>query len=750
MKHELSVFSEEMTADEVVSVNIREYGHHTLLTKIVDMTDGLKPVHRYILWTILKNEKPIKVLSYAGSIMDKYWPVGDAAICEAIIKLTQPFSNLIPLILSDSNVGAYGGGEAAKPRYLPISSHPFTRDVYFTGIDTGTFNYIISETGEGVVPEYFIPKIPMALFTGFFGIAIGFRSKPARINLGALCSMVQTYSELHKQYGGLVPKAILRDSLAGYLVPDFPTEALIRNRQELVSKYLKGDYDARVVLDGVMHITPTMITIHSLPPDVSPTDVYELLGRLRANKDPFVDGNFQEILDASSGRTTASIECTLKRGVNPFVILDQFKKLIGFTKSWTPCTFMVSKDRISKQTTPIEVLEEWFIERSRSIMAELKLAQGRHIEKIRQLKAQLIIVDHVDEVVELFKQSPNRDATIKPLCERFDLTQYQAKFISKLTLGHLTNMGMTELQDQLKEAEDKIKAIQKKFLSVNQTIHDDAEELHKKYADQAGRKCNEPIFMGAVKIFGNGYIQYKDLKEMISIVGRFGEDNVELMIYPAGPKNKLVIAGGIVETEDELAHPKEFKADRFEVSRFKPKTSVGLRNDTIYRVKGLHSRSDGDLVFSYVGDQFTSVNKTGNVSVSQTSELKARQTVIAQGVLTDIIHVSPVISEEVIVVHCNSHKSEINTVRIQRIKADGSKLDKLPMGKLHIIGVYRPDEVIQFSVPTQYLNRCRIQHFHLDGKELTGSIRLELSRKVVSDNRKIARLQKGAKVYTIQ
>ncbi len=746
----LSEFASEMTADEVVGTNVREYGHHTLLTKIIDMTDGLKPIHRHVLWVIHKEEKARKVSSIAGVVMEKYHPTGDQSICDAITRLTQPFANMIPMVQSTSNVGAYGGGDAAKARYLPVRSHPFTRDIYFNGVDAGTYNYITSETGEGLVPEYFIPKLPMALFTGYFGIAIGYRSKPIRLTFGGMCSMVQKYAELRKIHG-MVPKQILREELAQYLLPDFPTAGLLRNKAELMGHYINGEYDKRVITDGILHLTPSTITIKTLPPDIAPVDVYERLRSLRANRDPFMDGNFQEILDASGGRMEACIECTLKRGVNPFDVLDEFKKLIGFSKSWTPISLMVAKDRSSKHTTPIEVLTEWYKERSRSIMAELKLSQGRYNEKIRQLKALLIISDHCDEVYQIFKAAAHKRDTVLPLCKRFGLTQYQALFLAKLTFGQITGRGKQDLQDELVEVETKIKALQTRFVSIDQTIYDDAERLYVKYKEETVRRCCTPTYMGAVKLFGKGYIQYQTMKELFGIVTRFGDENLELSIYPAGQKNKLVVNDGLVETEDALVHPKEFVASDFTVSRLKPKYSIGLRKDTIYRVKGLHAKTDNDLKFYYVNDAFTTINHIGIVEQVQSTSIKPRQAVIAHGIQTKIKYISPVACDEVVVVHCNTHKGGQNTVWIDRIKADGSKLAKMPLGKIRVLGVFRPDESFQFTVPEEFMSRCRIRHFHIDGKALgNGSLKLELNRKMCNDGRKIVPLQKGVRIFTVK
>jgi hypothetical protein len=765
---ENSEFSEETTADVVVQAKMLDYAIHTHRSKLPHIVDGLKPIHRRILWTIKDSTKAHKVATWTGNIMAQYHPTGNASIEDAIARLAQPFNNIVPLVHSESNVGAYGGGDAAAARYLPVKASPFTVDLFFKGIDDSTYNYVPSETGEGLEPEYLIPKLPTALMTGSFGIAIGHKAQLQSINLKSLCELVRDYVVLKQSYGN-IPRSVLVEKLSHHLLPDFPVMSLLRNEKALLVNYRDSQFDSTVVTDGIFHITPTAITIRTLPygENINSTyihilehlrgrDVYKK-GKLVIAKDNFIFKYCQKVDDLSKGATEARLEITMKRGVSPFSILNQLKKLISFTKQWKPITLLIDKENISQYMTPLSILESWYLERSRSIMAELKHTQGRYIKRLRNLSALIIINEDVDFVLNLFKTSKTHEDTIMPLCKRFKLTQAQALFLSDLTMRQITSAGIQKLLEDKKETEIKLHTLQSRFLDIPKQISEDTEYLMKKYSDNCKRRCNSPDFIGIVHVsgvgttqIGTGSIQYSSIIELEGILTRFNTDNTDIKLYPAGPKNKILVQDEVVYSEDDLSHPKDFIGDNFATTRMKPKFSIGLRKNTIYRVAGLHAKVDKDLRFIYVGDNFTSIDKRGNVDNVITTSVTVRKAVVSTGILTDIEHVSPVSAEEVYVIYTNS--KQVNVVSIDRVKM-GDRIKKLPMGHTTIIAVVRVGEPLMFTVPKANVNRCNIRQFYISNKHFMGEVghvKLELSRKACSDGRRVVRLSKNSQLYTIK
>jgi hypothetical protein len=439
----------------------------------------------------------------------------------------------------------------------------------------------------------------------------------------------------------------------------------------------------------------------------------------------------------------------MKRGISPFSIIKQLKKLIGFTKQWKPITLLIDKDNISQYITPLAILESWYLERSRSIMAELKHTQRRYIRKLRELSALIIIKEDVDFVIGLFKAAKEVDEVIAPLCKRFKLTQAQAVFLYDLQMRQITGSGIQKLLDDKLDTEKRLQSLQGRFLDIPSQINADAEYLQKKYSDHCTRRCTSPDFIGVADIVDSGTIQYTTIQELEGILSRFNSDNVNITLYPAGPKNKLLVDDEMVLSEDELCHPKEFVASNFIVTRMKPKFSIGFRKDTMYRVAGLHAKQDKDLKFIYIGDTCTTIDKRGNVNNLAATSITARKAAVSTGILTDVEHVSPVSAEEVYVIYCNSKQN--NLVSIDRVRM-GDRIKKLPMGKTTILGIYRTGEPLMFTVPKEFMSRCNIRQFYIPNKQFMneGHVKLELSKKTLSDGRKITRLSKNSQLYTVK
>ena len=707
----------DMTAEEVVERSMRDYGFHTHRSKLPCCVDGLKPIHRRILWTVKDDKKERKVISIAGAVLENYHPTGDASIADAISRLAQPFTNMIPLMHSDSNVGAYGGGDVAQARYLLVCISDFAKDVYFNGTDNSTLTMIPAETGVGYEPQYLIPRLPMALLTGNFGIAIGHKVQMNPINFTSLCKLVVDYVELATRYGiGKIPHNIKVEKLAKHMLPDFPTIGTIRNRKELVSAYNNSDFDVGVYGDGVLEIYPNKIVIKSLPYGESVGDMFIKLGNMRAGnlkgKSNFIAQHVQIVDDLLEGNTEATIELLMKRGHSPFMILNELKQVIGFTKRRKPSNFLLDKDGDSKYMHPFDILDTWYLERARSVTGEIKHRQTKYIRQIRELLALIVINDDMDFVVDLFrnklKKYPVTKAidTINPLCERFGLTDTQARYLASLQLRQLTSTGVAELLKQKEDVEIKIKRLQEEFVSIPDIIRNDAEMLRRKYAAMAPRRYCIPAYIGAARINGNGYIQYTSYTELDKIIQLHGNNNVDIIDYPAHP-NRLVIEADKVTDESKLTHPKQFTADNLIVANHKPKYTILLANGCIRRIKGIvyaeNTPSSGHV---YVSSTFTAITKTGEVTRMDASEVTLRKSAKSTGVKTDIIYISPIVDDDIYVCFCNTKRP--NTVEVARLSGTG-KIMTLVIGKTTIIGVF-PAGKFDLSIPTEVLNRCSVRH----------------------------------------
>ena len=141
----------ETTASAIAVENMEKYGKYTILEALPNYIDGLRLVHRRILVTVGNTTERVKGSAVIGDTMRDYHPHGDSGIWDAVVRLCQPFNQCQPLLHSEGNVGAYGGGSAAAPRYLDVTSAEFTRDVYINATNPKTWIYVPRETGNALL-----------------------------------------------------------------------------------------------------------------------------------------------------------------------------------------------------------------------------------------------------------------------------------------------------------------------------------------------------------------------------------------------------------------------------------------------------------------------------------------------------------------------------------------------------------------------------------------------------------------------
>ena len=255
-------YKSEMTADRAIEDNMKVYGTDTHKSKFPNNIDGLKLIHRRILWTLHKNPHTQKEASLTGQVM-KMHPHGDGSINDAISILAQPFSNMIPLVYSDSNIGMYSGEPPAAARYVDVSEAEAASDFFFKDVSDATLNFVPCESEEGVEPENFIPVIPTTLLIGSFGIAVGFKTDTPMMCIHELCQLAIEYVRLRSTCPDWQAK--LLPVLSKMLLPDFPSYGLLRNKDELLTAYRSGIFDCPIMTDGILKIGTDRIIFETIP-----------------------------------------------------------------------------------------------------------------------------------------------------------------------------------------------------------------------------------------------------------------------------------------------------------------------------------------------------------------------------------------------------------------------------------------------------------------------------------------------------
>lgn len=734
-----SLFNDDMTACETIELNMRKYSKENIISQCCHVVDGLKQIHRRIIWTIGTSEQPEHISSIAGQVMNKYHPHGDMSIYDAIVRLMQPFNMLIPLIDSDGSIGTYNGERAAAGRYLNGWSSPFARDLFFTNVNTSTFRYKSSESYKGMEPCYLIPRLPSALLIGSFGLAVGYKSDIPSLNLSNVCDLVMKFIENRKK------SMNIQETLMNYaelFIPDFPIDTMILNKDQLVREYKQNNFNYPVLVEGSMVVGPSVIILRTIHPGVMIDKMYEAMYRQLADKNSFASENFTRIDDLSTTCTHAHIEFTLKRGVDPFSILDKFKKSMGFTKPYYPSMLFSDSEGNLKKLTPIDLISIWYNERYHSILSDLNATQKKLTIQHRQIMALVIVADYAKEVFEIFNTSKTKEDTVIPLCKKFGLTKFQAEYLASLRIHQITQKGKDDLIDESKRITNTIKELQTKFSRIDDIIVDDCQYMKNKYGKKTQKKSMYPgktifpDFIGCVKIKNQGVIQFRNEDELHSIL-TYWYDSAIVEMYPKGKIHKYVFDKGVIDTEETIGNelPKEFACSEYLVAKHKLNDVICLKQQSIYRLDTMQYDTSLDAVNTLVGKTMSVVNKDGLYSQIPSSSITKRVKAGASGVLTDIVFVSDICSEKVIVVH--GHEKESNTIRMQIVTPD-TKLKKVAWSGINIIGIYPIDRPFVINVPKELLSRCNVNHVFIENIELAFSgesfVKIFLNKKILSND----------------
>jgi DNA gyrase/topoisomerase IV subunit A len=356
---------------------------------------------------------------------------------------------------------------------------------------------------------------------------------------------------------------------------------------------------------------------------------------------------------------------------------------------------------------------------------------------MRRFEAILMAHTDMDAVFQIFKNAKKPEDTIQPLIERFGMTQFQAKYLSEITLGSITNINVEKLKLDLERIHTESVEVQKKMFMIDAVICEAAENIRKKFGGEFGhRRSAVPSFIGCATI-GQGRIQFNSLTEADMIISRFGIDT-DIRLYPNGVKNKVRHHDDGLDDESELSFPKEFVTKHFQVSNRKHKFTVGIRKNptTIFAVKGLHYRDEPDVKYVHVSEQFLTIDKDGCLKILTPNDLAVRKSADSTGILSDIENVYPIVSNEVYIAYINSN--EKNVVRVVKLETSG-RLRRSPLGETTILTVWKPGEDSIISVPESHLNRISIAHVLIHSSETAGSIIIDLSKRSSSDGRSLSK-----------
>ena len=443
-----------------------------------DVRDGLKPVHRRILYGMQQlgttPDKPHKKSArIVGEVMGKYHPHGDSSIYDAMVRLAQDFSTRYPLVDGHGNVGSVDGDGAAASRYTEARMSPFSLQM-IRDIEKNTVDFVDNYDGEEQEPVVLPSRVPNLLINGSNGIAVGMATSIPPHNLGetidATCKLIDE------------PDCSVDDLIRIIKAPDFPTGALVLGKHAADEAYRTGQ--GKITVRSVCEIEETNrgkmnIIVSEIPYQINKARLIESMADLV--KDKKIEG-IADIRDESN-REGTRIVIELKRDVNPSVILNRLYKHTALQTSIS-MIMLALVDGEPKVLNLKEILEEYVKHQRIVITRRTKFDLAKAEARAHIVEGLLIALDNIDEVIKTIRSSYN-DAKEK-LMVRFGLSEIQAQAILDMRLAKLQGLEREKLQQEYEELQKRI-AYFKKILADDKllmgVIKDELLEIKDKWAD---------------------------------------------------------------------------------------------------------------------------------------------------------------------------------------------------------------------------------------------------------------------------
>lgn len=673
-------------ATSEIKQNILAYGEEVLLSKFTNNVDGLKAIGRRILWFTKQHTSKTAMGQLIGDLLVVHTS-GDAAIYDSIVRLGQPFMIGHPLVRIFGNYGAYyNPNGAAAARYLSACLSDFARDIFYNGINLNTVPMTTGKTANIREPLYFIPKVPMALVLGNLTIGLGFKSTYPLIDFADVCDLVKLYAEFHKDP---VNNKLTNSTLAPHLIPKFPIKNLIKNRKELINAYSRGEFDYPIHMEGWFEISGNSVILQALPYGVNfAKNTSAIREAMVKDRKHWLFDYIDSVNDHSDKE--ARFTFNLKRGKNPFELLEKLKKALHFNYSWSPINSYVKGGRIVTLTPP-DLIEYWYHERSDSIRNSLKYKQSEFVFNKMRILATLKIVDHVDEVVDLIRHSDSTEAAVHALHAKFkDLTLYQSELIVNQKLMTLAKCSRKPLEEELEQVNSDLENVDNSFNQVDESISNDASYLKKKYGSTSLTRFADD-FIGYVK-FGNwGCINFFDLDDMKEILNSKGWPTAikkSVHLYDHNKPRRFVIVNRrmmpLEETSRQIMCQNILQYSNNERDDL---TLVISKDKTVSVVERLVSEAPDGFELYPTGRDFYAVHRNGKITHESYKNFALRKN-IATGSKSDVICGFNDKIKNVIIFHMNDKNPNIIRASLAVTNEHIGHLRTVPDGKEFIIGIY--------------------------------------------------------------
>lgn len=512
-----------------------------------DVRDGLKPVHRRILFGMWEQgntaQKPYKKSArIVGDVMGKYHPHGDAAIYDALVRMAQPFSMRHVLVDGQGNFGSVDGDNPAAMRYTEVRLAPLAEAMLGEDLEKDTVDWQPNYDGSLREPTVLPARFPNLLVNGSSGIAVGMATNIPPHNLGEVIDACVALARNPE-----ISLAELMKLLPG---PDFPTAALIRGSEGIRRAYATGQGSVQVQARAVVEHHPktgkTAIVITELPYQVNKAKLVERIAELVQSKE--IDG-ISDLRDESD-RDGIRVVVELKRDAVPQVVLNQLFKLTPMQSSFGINLLAIVGGQ-PKVLTLKEALEHFLTFRKEVVVRRTRFDLARAKERAHILEGLVIALDHLDAVIATIRQAPDPPTAKAQLCQRFGLSEVQAQAILDLRLQRLTALERDKILAEYQEVLaliERLSAILASEQLVLEIVIQELSEIKERFAEPRRTE----ILPDAAELSLEDLIVEEDVVVTVTRAGYIKRSPVSA--YRAQRRGGRGRRGALAKDEDPVEH----------------------------------------------------------------------------------------------------------------------------------------------------------------------------------------------------
>lgn len=451
-----------------------------------DVRDGLKPVHRrilYAMWNVglRAGGKFRKSATVVGEVLGKYHPHGDIAVYDSMVRMAQNFSMRYPLVKGQGNFGSMDGDNAAAMRYTEAKLSYLAEEMLFD-IEKQTVDFVPNFDGSHQEPRVLPSKLPNLLLNGTEGIAVGMATKIPPHNLRELAAAIEKLIDN--------PELTVEQIMDDVQGPDFPTGGIIYNKKDILQAYTTGR--GGIVMRGKAEIVENkkgdcQILITEIPYQLNKASLVEKIADLIKEKK--IEG-VRDLRD-ESGKEGVRVVLDLKKDAFPKKILNSL-----YNKTPLQDTYHVNLlalvDGIQPKVLNIKAaLEEYIKHREQVIKRRTQFDLDKAKARAHILDGLMIALLHIDEIIKIIKGSKDKEDAKQNLIKKFKLSDLQAAAIVEMRLGQLAGLERLNVENELKEKMKLIKELEailgsrEKVLAI---VKADIREMADKYGDERRTK----------------------------------------------------------------------------------------------------------------------------------------------------------------------------------------------------------------------------------------------------------------------